>query len=95
MYAIVFVIPYRLISTTTEIPENWKDRWLNVLYANSDGNNCDEFVGLVSYYKSSLGVSGFLAGFEFLGLSGIEIDDDTAEIVAFLMTLTFVFAIVS
>ncbi len=49
------------------IPETLKDRWINVLYANSEDENCDDFVDLVvNYYESSLGFAGFLAGFEFL-----------------------------
>eukprot|EP00486_Rosalina_sp_Unknown_P002525 CAMPEP_0201567376 /NCGR_PEP_ID=MMETSP0190_2-20130828/7866_1 /ASSEMBLY_ACC=CAM_ASM_000263 /TAXON_ID=37353 /ORGANISM="Rosalina sp." /LENGTH=160 /DNA_ID=CAMNT_0047987297 /DNA_START=23 /DNA_END=502 /DNA_ORIENTATION=- len=79
-----------------DLPGSWRDRWLNVLYGNCDGDNCDEFVDVViSYYESMLGFSGFLAGFEFLGVSGIEVDSDTTELAAFIMTLAYVFAMMS
>eukprot|EP01084_Bolivina_argentea_P152401 265873_1 len=78
------------------IPQTWKDRWINVLYANSEGENCDDFVDLVvNYYESSLGFAGFLAGFEFLGVSGITIEDDVTELAAFFMTLAFLLSIFS
>lgn len=76
-----------------DLPQSWRDRWLNIVYGNSEGDNCDEFVDVViSYYESMLGFSGFLAGFEFLGVSGIEVDNDTTELAAFIMTLAYVFA---
>ena len=80
-----------------EIPQTLTDRWLNVLYGCTDENNdCKGFIEYnVSYYETSLGFSGFLAGFEFLGVSGMEINDDISKLSAFLMTLSFVFLVIA
>ena len=78
-------------------PKTLTDRWLNVLYGCTDSNgDCKAFIEYnVSYYETSLGFAGFLAGFEFLGLSGMEITDDTTKLSAFLMTLSFVFSVIA
>lgn len=80
-----------------EYVKRWSDRWLNILYGSivhSEAGNCDGFVDLcVEYFESCLTFCGFLAGFEFIGLSGLTVKDDYTKAAVFVLVLAFVFAL--
>ena len=78
------------------LPNGDLEMWLSNLEANCDGDNCDDFVDLmVGYSDATLGFAGFLAGFEFIGLTDLDASNDITLTASFIITLSFTFAIIA
>eukprot|EP00486_Rosalina_sp_Unknown_P012713 CAMPEP_0201596606 /NCGR_PEP_ID=MMETSP0190_2-20130828/193262_1 /ASSEMBLY_ACC=CAM_ASM_000263 /TAXON_ID=37353 /ORGANISM="Rosalina sp." /LENGTH=130 /DNA_ID=CAMNT_0048057065 /DNA_START=29 /DNA_END=418 /DNA_ORIENTATION=+ len=77
------------------VKENDK-HWLNILNAADENGTADDFIEMmVSHFEGTLGFAGFLAGFQFIGIGGFEIVDDTSEVGLFIIVVALIISILS